>query len=56
MLSLIIGGAVIAGLAAVIVSSDPEYVQVIKEAIYWLVKTGYDPDKIMQIMHFYVNY
>ena len=55
MLTLIVGGAVIAGLAA-IMTADSEYVQVIKEAIYWLVKSGYDSDKILQIMHFYVRY
>jgi hypothetical protein len=53
MLALAICGAVIAGLA-VCVASDPEYVQYIKEAINWLVKSGYDSEKILQIMHFYL--
>jgi hypothetical protein len=53
MLALIICSAVVAGLAACI-ASDPEYIQCIKEAINWLVKAGYDSDKILQIMHFYL--
>ncbi|MGA2682800.1 MAG: hypothetical protein ABSF44_13490 [Candidatus Bathyarchaeia archaeon] len=55
MLALVIGCVAIAGLAACI-ASDPEYIQCIKEAIYWLVKAGYDSDKIVQIMHMYVHY
>ncbi len=53
MLALIIGGAVIAGLA-VIIASDPELADYIKEAIDWLVKAGYDKEKILQIMHIYL--
>lgn len=53
MLALIIGGAVIAGLVAC-VASDPENVQYIKEAIYWLVRAGYGKEKILQIMHVYL--
>jgi hypothetical protein len=55
MLVLVIAGAIIA-VSAASVAADPEYVQIIKEAIYWLVKAGYDADKIVQIMQFYVNY
>lgn len=53
MLALIIGGAVIAGLA-VCIASDPEYVQSIKDAIDRLFKAGYSKEKIFQIMQFYL--
>jgi hypothetical protein len=53
MLALIIGGAVIAGLA-ICIASDPEYVQCIKEGIDWFIKAGYEKEKILQIMHFYL--
>lgn len=53
MLALIITGAVIAG-SAIFLSSDPEFVQYVKKAVYLLVKAGYDETKIYQIMHFYV--
>lgn len=55
MLALIVGGVVIVGLASWI-ASDPEYIRYIKEAIYWLVKTGYDDKRIAQIMHIYLYY
>ncbi len=55
MLALVIGGAIIVCLAAS-AASDSEFVQYVKEAIYWLVKAGYGIEKIVQIMHFYVDY
>jgi hypothetical protein len=55
MLTLIIGGVILVGLTACI-ASDPEYVKYIKEAIYWLVKSGYETEKIAQIMHVYLYY
>ena len=54
MLALAIGAGIIAGLA-ITLASDPEFVECVKDAIYWLVREGYEEDKIVQIMHFYVN-
>ncbi len=54
MLALVITGALLAVLA-IGLSSDPEYVQTVKEAIYWLVKAGYGSEKIIQIMRLYVS-
>ena len=53
MLTIAIGGAIIAGLA-VVIASDPELANYIKETIDWLVKAGYEKEKILQIMHFYL--
>jgi len=54
MLALAISAAIIAGLA-IAAASDPDFVKCVKDAIYWLVRAGYEEDKIVQIMHYYVN-
>ena len=53
MLALVLGGAIIAGLA-VLIASDPELAEYIKEVIDRLIQAGYSKEKILQIMHIYL--
>jgi hypothetical protein len=51
---LVLIAAAATAILIVYVSSDPEYVQIIKGIVYSLVKAGYNEDKILEIMRFYV--
>ncbi len=56
MLTLVIAGIAIATSAACVMTLDPELPQRIKEAVDWLIKTGYNSDQILKIMHFYLDF
>jgi hypothetical protein len=51
MITLLIGTTVVVLCAVVIAES--EIVQIIKEVIYHLVKSGYEAEKIIQIIRLY---
>ena len=53
MLTIIVGGILLVGLAACI-AADSEFVRLIQETILGLVKAGYGESKILQIMHIYL--
>jgi hypothetical protein len=38
---------------AIIIDSDPEFVQTIKQTMYQLILAGYKEEKILYIMHLY---
>jgi hypothetical protein len=52
MSTLVIGATVI-GLAVLVLSTDPEFIKIVKEIIYQLVLTGYGEEKIIYIMTLY---
>ncbi len=45
--------ATVTAILVVGICSEPEYIQIIKEVIYHLVKAGYSETKILQIMKYY---
>ncbi len=52
---LIAAGLILSTTALMLlVASDPEFVQQVKEVIYALVKVGYSENKILYIMGFYL--
>ncbi len=52
-MSALVVGVAITGLAVLILSAEPEFVQLIKDVIYRLVLAGYGEEKILYIMHLY---
>lgn len=51
-MSVVVIGATVVLIAAVLLS-DSEFVRIVKEVIYLLVKAGYEAQKIVQIINLY---
>jgi hypothetical protein len=53
LMSALIIGATIISVAVIALSTDSEFIQLVKEVIYRLVLSGYKEEKIIYIMNFY---
>ncbi len=53
MSSLAVCALAVGAATLILAYSEPEFLTVVKETIYQLVKAGYKADKILAIMRFY---